>query len=150
MSSSNLIDARGPRFAATITTLVLAMALLTQSVWLLLTQTLVFAIGARFGPQRSPYGLLFRKLVKPRLAPPTEIEDIRPPQFAQLIGFFFGVIALIGAAIGVPAVVLGALSAALVAAFLNSVFGYCLGCQMYLLIKRASHQTKPSRAFVAK
>jgi hypothetical protein len=150
MSPSNLIDARGPRFAATITTLILAWALLTQSVWLLLAQTVVFAIGARLGPHRSPYGLLFRKLVVVRLAPPTKFEDIKPPQFAQLVGLLFGVVALIGAVLEVPAIFAGAVSAALAAAFLNSVFGYCLGCEMYLLIKRVSRHGNSIRAFGAR
>ena len=150
MLPSNLIDARGPRFAATITTLVLASALLTQSVWMLFAQTLVFAIGAGLGPNRSPYGLLFRNLVKPLLAPATEFEEVKPPQFAQLVGLLFGVVALAGAAFDVPAIFAGALSAALAAAFLNSVFGYCLGCEMYLLIKRVSIQSKPIRAVVAR
>ena len=150
MLTSNLIDARGPRFAAAITTLVLASALLTQSVSLLFAQTVVFAIGAGLGPHRSPYGVLFRKLVKSRIAPPTEFADVKPPQFAQLVGLLFGVVALVGAAIDVPVMFLGALSAALAAAFLNSAFGYCLGCEMYLLIKRVSHQSKPMRAFVAR
>ena len=150
MSPSNLIDARGPRFAATITTLILALALLTQSIWLLLAQTVVFAIGVGLGPHRSPYGLLFRKLVKPRLAPPIEFEDVKPPQFAQLVGLVFGVVALMGAVLDVPVIFAGAVSAALAAAFLNSVFGYCLGCEMYLLIKRVSHHSNPIRAFVAK
>ena len=150
MLPSNLIDARGPRFAATITTLVLASALLTQSVWMLFAQTLVFAIGAGLGPNRSPYGLLFRNLVKPLLAPATEFEEVKPPQFAQLVGLLFGVVALAGAAFDVPAIFASALSAALAAAFLNSVFGYCLGCEMYLLIKRVSIQSKPIRAVVAR
>jgi hypothetical protein len=150
MSPSNLIDARGPRFAATITTVVLASVLLTQSTWLLLAQTLVFAIGARFGPQKTPYGLLFRKFVKPRLAPPTHFEDAKPPQFAQAVGTLFGLVGLVGVAFGVPSVFLAAVAAALAAAFLNSVFGYCLGCEMYLLIKRASHQASTSRTFADK
>ena len=150
MPPSNLVDARGPRFAATITTLVLAVSLLTQSAALLVAQILVFAIGAGLGPHRSPYGLLFRRLVKTHLAPPTEFEDVKPPQFAQLVGLLFGVVALVGTAIDVPVIFVGALSAALAAAFLNAVFGYCLGCEMYLLIKRVWHPSKPIRAFVAR
>jgi hypothetical protein len=150
MSPSNLVDARGPRFAATITTLVLAFAILTQSPWLLLAQTLVFAIGARFGPQKAPYGLLFRKFVKPHLAPPTQFEAAKPPQFAQAVGTAFGLIGLVGAVIGIPAVFLAAAAGALAAAFLNSVFGYCLGCEMYLLIKRVSHQVSTSRVLADK
>jgi hypothetical protein len=150
MSPSNLIDTRGPRFAATITMLVLAVVLLTKSPWLLLAQTLVFALGARFGPQRAPYGLLYRYFVKHGLAPASKFEDAKPPQFAQAVGTLFGVLGLAGVVIGVPALFLGAVAAAFAAAFLNSVFGYCLGCEMYLLIKRASHQGVTSRVFVAK
>lgn len=150
MSPSNLIDARGPRFAATVTALVLAIVLVTQSIWLLLAQTIVFAIGAKYGPHKSPYGQFYRNVVKPRLTPPTKFEDVKPPQFAQLVGTLFALVGLVGSVIGVPAVFLGAVGAALAAAFLNSVFGYCLGCEMYLLIKRVTHQAIPSRAFVAK
>ena len=52
------IDARGPRFGAIITTVVLALALATTSVWLLLAQTLVFAVGAIAGMRYAPYGLV--------------------------------------------------------------------------------------------
>lgn len=149
MSPSNLIDARGPRFAATITSIVLAVVLLTQSAWLLLAQAIVFAIGAKFGPNKSPYGQFYRNLVKPHLAPPTTFEDAKPPQFAQLVGTLFAVIGLFGSAIGVSFVFLGAVGAALAAAFLNSVFGYCLGCEMYLLIKRVRHQRTPRRVSVS-
>jgi hypothetical protein len=150
MSPSNLIDARGPRFAATITALVLALVLLTRSPWLLFAQTLVFAIGARFGPQRTPYGLLFRKFLKPRLAPPTHFEGVKPPQFAQAVGTAFGVVGLTGALFGLSVIFLVAVAAAFAAAFLNSVFGYCLGCEIYLLIKRVSHQASTSRVFATK
>jgi hypothetical protein len=150
MSPSNLIDTRGPRFAATITMVVLAVVLLTKSPWLLLAQSVIFALGARFGPQRAPYGLLYRYFVKQRLAPASKFEDVKPPQFAQAVGTVFGVLGLLGVVIGLPALFLGAVAAAFAAAFLNSVFGYCLGCEMYLLVKRASHQVVTSRAFAAK
>lgn len=150
MSPSNLIDTRGPRFAATVTTLVLAAVLLTKSPWILLAQTVVFAIGAKFGPHKSPYGQFYRVVIRPRLAPATKFEDARPPQFAQLVGLIFAAVGLLGIVIDVPAVFLVAVGAALAAAFLNSAFGYCLGCEMYLLIKRVTHQTSPNRALVTK
>ncbi len=109
------IDPRGPRFGALITAVVFVIVLITGSVWLLAAQALVFAAGAFLGMRRSPYGLLYRWLVRPRLGPPAELEAEMPPRFAQAIG---------PAAIG------------LVAAFLNGVFGLCLGCEMYLLIRR--------------
>ncbi|MEZ0073037.1 DUF4395 domain-containing protein [Planotetraspora sp. GP83] len=127
------IDPRGPRFGAAITTLVLALVLVTRSPWLLAVQTLVFALGAF---DASPYGLLFRKLVRPRLGPPSELEDAAPPRFAQVVGLGFAIVGLIGLATGITPLALGATAAALLAAFLNAAFGFCLGCEMYLIIRR--------------
>jgi ammonia channel protein AmtB len=130
------IDARAPRFGAAITTVVLAIVLLTGSGWLLLAQTLVFAVGALAGLRFAPYGLVYRYLVRPRLGPPSKTEAEAPPRFAQGVGMVIAAIGVIGFAAGSP--VAGTIFAALalVAAFLNAVFDLCLGCQMYLLIQR--------------
>ena len=130
------IDARGPRFAATITATVLAVALVTENKWVLLAQGLVFLIGAVRGPQFTPYGLLFRNVVKPRLSKVAPTEDVRPPKFAQAVGFIFALVGTIGAFAGADLVFTIATGFALAAAFLNSAFNYCLGCEMYLLIVR--------------
>jgi hypothetical protein len=130
------IDPRGARFAAALTTLVLASALLTGSPWLLALQGVVFAVGAIRGVQHTPYSVLFRRLVRPRLAPPTELEDARPPRFAQGMGLAFVGVGLLGAAVGSSVVFLAATGLALAAAFLNAAFGLCLGCEVYLLARR--------------
>jgi hypothetical protein len=130
------IDARGPRFAATITATVLAIALVTQNVWVLLAQGLVFLIGAVRGPQFTPYGLIFKNFVKPRLNKVAPTEDVRPPKFAQAVGFIFALVGVIGGFAGVDLLFTIATGFALAAAFLNSAFNYCLGCEMYLLIVR--------------
>ncbi len=127
------IDARGPRFGAVITTTVLAIALVLNSGWLLLAQALVFAIGAIRGPQFTPYGFLYKKLIKPRLPKDAPTEDVRPLKFAQSVGLLFALAGLAGAAGGVDALFTVAVGFALGAAFLNAAFNYCLGCQMYLL-----------------
>ncbi|MET8079505.1 DUF4395 domain-containing protein [Streptomyces sp. NPDC005303] len=132
------IDARGPRFGAAVTTVVLAAVLITGSVWLLAWQTLAFALGAAGGVGRSPYGWLFRKAVRPRIGPPTEFEAPEPPRFAQAVGLSFAAVALVGYGIGPAWLGLAATGAALAAAFLNATFGYCLGCEMYLLVRRVS------------
>ncbi|MCP3818716.1 DUF4395 domain-containing protein [Streptomyces sp. A3M-1-3] len=132
------IDIRGPRFGAAVTTVVLAGVLITGSVWLLAWQTLCFALGAFAGVQRSPYGLLFRTAVRPRIGPPTEFEDAAPPRFAQAVGLAFAAVALAGYAAGALWLGMTATAAALAAAFLNSAFGYCLGCEMYLLLRRVT------------
>jgi hypothetical protein len=130
------IDARGPRFAATITATVLAIALVTQNVWVLLAQGLVFLTGAVRGPQFTPYGLIFKNFVKPRLSKVAPTEDVRPPKFAQAVGCIFALVGLIGGFAGLDLVFTIATGFALAAAFLNSAFNYCLGCEMYLLIVR--------------
>ena len=130
------IDARGPRFGAAITTTVLAVALVTQNKWVLVAQGLVFLIGALRGPQFTPYGLIYKNLVKQRLSKVGPTEDVRPPKFAQAVGFMFALVGSIGAFAGVDLVFTIATGFALAAAFLNSAFNYCLGCEMYLLIVR--------------
>ncbi len=130
------IDPRGPRFGAAITTVVLAIVLVTASGWLLFAQTVVFAIGALAGLRYAPYGFLYRYLIRPRLGPPARTEAEAPPRFAQGVGMVIAGIGSIGFAAGLTTVgiVFGAL--ALAAAFLNAAFDLCLGCQMYLLIQR--------------
>ncbi len=142
--STTGIDPRGPRFGAAITAVLLlvTIGLALSDVTLAATivfafLTAVFAWGAFAGIQRHPYGVLFRKLVRPRLAPPTELEDPAPPTFAQGIGFAITLIGLVLHLVGVPYALVVAASLAFVAAFLNSVFAFCLGCQIYLLLTRA-------------
>ena len=127
------IDARGARFSALITAIVFSVALLTQSSALILWQAAVFAIGAFRGPQFTPYALIFRTLVKPRLKSNPVFEDVRPPKFAQAVGLAFTIIALVGSVAGSAAVFSVAVAFALTAAFLNFAFNYCLGCQFYLV-----------------
>jgi hypothetical protein len=131
------IDPRGPRFAAAITSAVLAVTLLTGSAWVLAAQVLVFAISAARGVQRSPYSWLYRKVVRPRLAPPAALEDPAPPRFAQAVGLAVTGVALLLAVLRVPLAVEAGAGLAFLAAFLNATVNYCLGCQLYLLLVRA-------------
>ena len=131
-----LIDARGPRYTAAITTLVLSAALVTESNLIIGFQFAVFLSAVLFGLRRSLYGFIYRNLIQPRLSGPIPSENEAAPRFAQLIGALFAFIALLGGVTGNTAVFLTATSFALVAAFLNAAFGFCLGCQMYLLIVR--------------
>jgi hypothetical protein len=136
------IDTRGPRFGAAVTTVVLAVTLITGSVWLLAWQTLAFALGAAGGVTRSPYGWVFRKAVRPRLGPPTEFESPEPPRFAQAVGLAFAAVGLIGWIAGPAWLGSAATACALGAAFLNAAFGYCLGCEMYLVVRRVTVRAK--------
>ncbi len=138
------IDPRSPRFGAGITAVLLLVTIILglsgldiAAFVVLLLITLLFAWGAFAGIQLHPYGALFRAFVRPRLAPPAEREDPAPPTFAQGVGFVITGLGLVLALFGVPYAVVVAAALAFVAAFLNSVFGYCLGCQIYLLLVRA-------------
>ena len=131
------IDSRGPRWSALITTIVLATALVTSSLWVIAYQAVVFAIGAIRGPQFTPNAVIFKKIIRPRLKSEVTFEDVRPPQFAQAVGLGFALIAVIASVVGAGGVFTIAVGFALAAAFLNAAFNFCLGCEMYLLILRA-------------
>ena len=144
------IDPRGQRFAATLTTALLAAVLLAapsaRAVTLLVVLTGLFALAAFAGVQRTPYAWLYKTLVRPRLGAPTELEDAAPPRFAQAVGLGFAVVALLGYLSG--ATLLGAIATgfALGAAFLNAAFGFCLGCEVYLLARRIAPAHQKSTA----
>jgi hypothetical protein len=142
------IDPRGPQFNAILTSVVLALVLLTApdptGVVLLAVQAALFAAGVGFGVQRTPAAWLFRTFVRPRLAKPTHLEDPEPPRFAQGVGLVFSLVGLAGYLSGLTLLGAVATGLALVAALLNAVFGLCLGCEMYLLLKRATHRPDKS------
>lgn len=144
MSTPAGIDPRGPRFGAGITAVLLLIViglslggLLAPALILFAVQTVLFAWGAFAGIGRHPYGVLFRGVVRPRLKPPAELEDPVPPTFAQGVGFVITAIGVILTLLGLTPALPIAAALAFIAAFLNSVFGYCLGCQIYLLLVRA-------------
>ncbi|MFN3948629.1 DUF4395 domain-containing protein [Microbacterium sp.] len=179
MPDVSRIDARGPRFAASVTAVLLLVATflgligvstrrvpagftavqpssgatLTPDAWalsalpvgariadpgflLLLVVALLFVWGVA-APRTAPWGVLYRRVIQPRLAPPTDFEDPRPPRFAQGVGLFVTAAGLLLHLAGVPWALPIAAAMAFVAAFLNAVFGLCLGCQLYLVLQRA-------------
>jgi hypothetical protein len=136
------IDPRGPQFTAAITAVVLIVILLLPPVAagiLTAIQAVLFATGALRGVQHTPHAALFRRFVRPRLSAPSELEDPAPPRFAQAVGLVFTAIALIGYVTGATLLGQIAIGLALVAALLNAIFRFCLGCEMYLLLKRFTH-----------
>lgn len=143
------IDPRGPRFGAAITSVILSGTLLlgpSLGLPLLALQAGAFGAGALLGLRYQPYGWIFRRFVRPRLAPPAALEDERPPRFAQSVGLGFALIALAGALLGWDLVFFVAIGFALVAALLNAVFDFCLGCELYLLGRRAQAKLRPAPA----
>jgi len=136
---SGAIDPRGPQLAAALTAVVLVAVLLLPSpanIVLLAVQAVLFGVGAVRGVQATPHAWLFRTVVRPRLAPPTEWEAPEPPRFAQAVGLAFAVVGLVALLSGATLVGQVAVGAALVAALLNAVFAFCLGCEVYLIARR--------------
>nr|WP_309146547.1 DUF4395 domain-containing protein [Curtobacterium sp. MCBD17_008] len=83
---SREIDPRSPRFGAAITTVLLALDIVltlnestrTIGIVLLAVMAVLFARRGFAGIALHPYGALFRRLVRPRLGPPTELEAPEP------------------------------------------------------------------------
>lgn len=134
------IDPRGPRFGAALSATLLAVTFLlgTRPVALLLlgVAAALFAVGTVRGAQGSVQGMLFRAFVRPRLAPPRDLEDPAPPRFAQLVGLLVTGTGVVLGLAGLDGAVPVAAAVALAAAFLNAAFGFCLGCELYLLLAR--------------
>ncbi len=130
------IDARGPRFSAGVTVVVLSAGLVLVSPVLLAIQTVVYAVGVVAGPARQPYGWMYRQFVSPRLAAPAYLEDPAAPRFAQACGLTFSMVGMLGFAVGAAWLAIGAMGFALGAAFLNAAFDFCLGCEIYLRSQR--------------
>lgn len=138
------LDPRGLRFGAAVTTVVLVAALLTGNVVVLALQAIVFAVGALLGPRFAPYGLFFARVIRPRIGPPADTEDARPPRFAQGVGLAFALIGVIAELAGLEALAVVAIAFALIAAFLNAAFAFCLGCQVYLIGRRFLGRSTPA------
>lgn len=138
------IDPRGPRFGASISSFLLLVTVFLglsketelAGFYFLLLIAALFGIGALLGTARHPYGIIFKAFIRPRLSAPTELEDPRPPQFAQSIGLLVTLAGVVLALLQVPYAVAISAGFAFVAAFLNAAFAYCLGCQIYLGLKR--------------
>ena len=139
------IDPRGPRLGAFVPlTLAIVALVLGPGVGAIVVFAVLVALflpGAIVGPQATLQGWVFKKFVRPRIGAPLEMESFRPPRFAQQVGLAFSAAALAFAVADVSVgffVFAGFLT---FAAFLQSVFGFCLGCEMYLLVKRLTTRT---------
>lgn len=162
------IDPRGPRFGAAITAVLLLvgvfLALIGNSTGGVLSDAslaaraldpgfLVLAIAAVLfawslvSARTQPIQALFRAVVQPKLGAPSEWEDARPPRFAQSVGLLVVGVGLMLHLAGVPWALVIAGAAAFLAAALNATVGFCLGCELYLLLSRAGViRTKPQAA----
>ena len=78
-----------------------------------------------------------RRELHPRVAQRAlQLADPAPPRFAQGVGLAFALVALVAFTSGLTLLGQVAIGFALVAALLNAVFAFCLGCEVYLLVSR--------------
>lgn len=136
------IDPRGYRFGALMTLAVALVAVLAgpgiAGIIAMAVLTAMFVPGATIGPQATVQSFLFRTLIRPRIGAPKETESFRPPRFAQQMGLVMAALALVFGLAGVAAGFWVFAGLVTVASFLNGVFGFCAGCELYLLFKRAT------------
>ncbi len=135
-SSPTPIDPRGPRTNQAVLAAALVVAFATGQRWVAPVFAVVLFLGAAFGPKWGPVLRFYGAVIRPRLAPPRELEDPRPPRFAASVGVVFLIGASIAFALGSDVVgwTLSLMVAALAA--LAAVTGICVGCEIYVLLIR--------------
>lgn len=130
------IDPRGPRFNQAVLTVGLLGAFLLDARVVVPVFAVVLGLGAAFGPRYGPFLRLFADVIRPRLGPPADLEDPRPPRFAAAVGVAF--LAAAGAAFAAGAPGVGWALALVVAALagLAASTGICVGCEIYVFLAR--------------
>ncbi|WP_062305815.1 DUF4395 domain-containing protein [Demequina subtropica] len=139
------IDPRGPRFGAFFQLAFSIAALLAGAnaggIAIMAVLLVLFIPGAIIGPQATFQSWVFKKAVRPRLDPPKETESFRAPRFAQQMGLTFSILAVGSGLLSWDLGFFVFTGFVTFASFLNSVFDLCLGCEIYLLFKRATTRT---------
>ena len=132
---TDVIDRRAPRFNQGFVGLVCVVAIVTG--WWLLVGLLAlqFFLGLTFGRKFCLACVFYFEVVQPRFGE-GEIEDSRPPRFANILGAIF-----LGASTGAHLAglsTIGWILAGMVAvlALLAATTGFCVGCEMYRLFAR--------------
>jgi hypothetical protein len=139
-----VVNEKAARVVAGGVVLITATALLTGWLWLSAVLAIGFALRVAAGPRYSPLGQLATKVVAPRLGEPKLVAG-PPKRFAQAVGLVFTLFALAGFGLPTSAVTAVATAAALAAAFLNTAFGVCLGCEVYLVLRRITSSSPITR-----
>ena len=130
------IDPRGPRFNQAMVTLLLLVGFVLDAPVLVPAVAVVLLAGSALGPRWGPFLRLYSEVIRPRLGPPAELEDPRPPRFAAAVGVLFLAASTVAFVAG-SSVVGWAL--ALVVAFLAGLAastGICVGCEIWLFLAR--------------
>src|SRR3954453_863825 len=130
------VNEKAARVVAGGVAVVASTALIASAQWLLIPLALGFWARVLTGPKLSPLALLATRVVAPRPGPPKEVPG-PPKRFAQAMGATITTAGsfcwLLGFDTGADVL----LAALVVAATLESVLAYCLGCQIFGLLMRA-------------
>lgn len=138
------LDPRGPRFGAGISSILMLVVIYLSldsateqlAFWVMGFAVVMFTFGSLLGPARHPYSYLYKYTLRKFLKAPAYLEPATPVHFAQVIGLIITGTGLALGLLGVPYALPIAAALAFIAAFVNAVFAYCIGCQMYLGLKR--------------
>ncbi len=130
------IDPRGPRTNQAVLAVALLAGFLLDWRAVVPLFALVLFLGAAFGPRYGPVLRLYQVLIRPRLGPPAELEDPRPPRFAAAVGVVFLVASSLAFLAGAPGLAWGLALVVAALAGLAAVTGICIGCEVYLWLAR--------------
>jgi hypothetical protein len=141
------IDPRGPRFNQGVLTVALVAGFLADARAVVPAFAAVLFLGAAFGPRYGPFLRLYADVIRPRLQPPTELEDPRPPRFAAAVGMAFLGAATAAFAAGRPGLGWGLALVVAALAGLAATSGVCVGCEIYLWAARLAAVRRPAHAW---
>ena len=131
-SFPNPVNELSARLVAGAVVVMAASALAFDQLWLLIPLAYGFVARVLTGPTLSPLGLLVTRVITPRLPLRAKYVAGPPKRFAQGMGATITVTALIAYFVfGATGVAQVLLSAIVVAATLESVFAFCLGCAIF-------------------
>ena len=133
LPKARMIDPRGHRFGAGVSAVLLIVAFLTGTPWLVAVVLLSIGVSAAFGLRFSIYGAIWRRIARSLQLPKVEPEHEYPPRFAQVLGSVALILSLIAFALGWTTLAWGFALAVAGLQTLLATTGYCLGCRLYFL-----------------
>lgn len=136
-SFPNPVNEKAARVVAGVVLITVLVILATGAYWLLIPLAYGFWARVLTGPTLSPLGWTAQNLIAPRLGEKKPVAG-PPKRFAQGMGAVMATLALIlWLVVGshtATDIVLGLFA---IAAGLESIFAYCLGCKVFGVLMRA-------------
>ncbi len=135
-SFPNPVNEKAARVVAGVVLITVLVTLATGAYWLLIPLAYGFWARVLTGPTLSPLGWTAQNVIAPRLGPKKPVSG-PPKRFAQGMGAAMATLALVfWLVVGSHAATDVVLGLFVVAAGLESIFAYCLGCQVFGLLMR--------------